>query len=582
MKNDFNTKQIILLLFFNIFLFAFLVQILAVEEQSFISGAIGTKLGFTNDNEVVLENVVMSFIDQSLDVKTVSFGGGASSIKFNNQEFKNLNGVNSFSFKDKKLVSAKFNVSKDSEYIFGNKKVKIPKDSQVIFKDNKVSIQLPKDYSSAVEKPVKIPDSKDPDVNVEYRYADDVNKIKIKDNGKEYEISKLGNEKFQLNYDGKADAFYVNGKFEMKGLRVGEKSQNDEKTYLFFDGKEHEIDSTYLSLGDKKLIIGAAKGDYSPSVQFLPGNEFLKVTDKNLVMMQKIGGKDGGYLTIEQGATGNIPKVTSKGGGYNMFFGEKAIRYNEELKDKYKGPMLLTKNPLADYAKVKESIPMQIITTDKTGNRVGEWDAVFDSYNGIKAGNAKELENQLATSKQGVVTSIKTSFHSLTKEEQEKLKSLTPEKQRELVGSDVNKLREEIKKIPAEVKVEPVKPDTKLGNGTVIPFNKTTNNSNQPTKGDKLKDSEKKTYKDAVTKSGIKYPTQQSFNGVYGELTLPNGEKVKGYVFNGQFQVNTNSWGNIKVEQIAVVNNDIYINRKTDCTSPSKCNYAWEKYKSIK
>ena len=84
-----------------------------------------------------------------------------------------------------------------------------------------MTIKLPDNQELVIEKPVKIPDSKDADVRVEYVYSDEVSKIKIRDNDREYELSKLGNNKFQLNYDEIEDAFFVDGDFDINKLRVG-------------------------------------------------------------------------------------------------------------------------------------------------------------------------------------------------------------------------------------------------------------------------------------------------------------------------------------------------------------------------
>ena len=63
---------------------------------------------------------------------------------------------------------------------------------------------------------------------------------------------------------------------------------------MFFDGEEHKTNFAYLSLGDKKLIIGAAAGSSSPSVQFLEGNSFFNIDGNKVVILQKIGGTEGG------------------------------------------------------------------------------------------------------------------------------------------------------------------------------------------------------------------------------------------------------------------------------------------------
>ena len=572
-----------------IFLFiGLLLFISLVGNITCVNAAEGITINY-NDNKIQQINLSfdIGFANESNFV-TLKQGDGKISYDHNGNTprvYENVGKGGKFSFKDKKLKSANFNVTKDSEYTFGNQKVKVPKDSHVIFDNNKVTIELPKDV--AIEKPTKIPDSKEEDVKVEYRYkqGEEPSSVKIKDNGKEYDIKKIGTNKFQLNYDGKQDAFYVNGKFETNGLRVGEHSGDSEadSTYLFFDGKEHDsLKGSYISMGDKKVLIGASSGELGPTVQFLPGNGVVTVDDKKLVMMQAIGGEKGGHLTMEsRDSEGKIPKVTATGAGYNMFFGEKAIRYSDGLKDK-KGPILLKKNPLGDFATGKESIPMHVVTLDKTGNRLSDWDVVVDSYNGIKAGSAKELEEGGVSVRQGVVTSIRASFHSLTKDEQAKLGTLSPEKRRELVGKDANQIREELKKIPDKLKIEPDKPtDTKPGNTTITP---PKNNSVTPGPvkiGDKMKDSDKTKYKNILKNTGVKYPTKYNVDGVYNQILTGDGKKLNGYILEGTFKISSNSWGTETVQKIAITNNEIYVWKKSSPTT-SGTNYNWVKYKNIK
>ncbi|MBS3078765.1 hypothetical protein J4218_01460 [Candidatus Pacearchaeota archaeon] len=353
-----------------------------------------------------------------------------------------------------KLIQAGFNVEGDSEYSFGNKKIKAPKNSEVTFKDDRVTIKLPDNQELVIEKPVKIPDSKDADVRVEYVYSDEVSKIKIRDNDREYELSKLGNNKFQLNYDEIEDAFFVDGDFDINKLRVGEKTNKDVKNYLFFDGEEHKTNFAYLSLGDKKLIIGAAAGSSSPSVQFLEGNSFFNIDGNKVVILQKIGGTEGGKLVIENiDEDGKIPyKITSTGGGYIMIFGKQALHYTENFKDKYNGPMFV-ESPFKDSTDSNENPLIHVVTLDSSENRVDDWDVVT-TKNGISVGNAEELEKGLVSMQLGNMASLRANFHSLTKEEQSRLRLMSLEKQRELVSVDADTLREEIKKLTPNVKLD--------------------------------------------------------------------------------------------------------------------------------
>jgi len=505
---------------------------------------------------------------QSNEMNPITLIDGYNKISYNHngdannkREYDNIAAGGKFIFKNKKLNFSDFTTTKDSEYAFGNQKIKVPKGSHVIFKDNKVTIEVPKD--SIIEKPTKIPNSKEEDVKVEYRYkqGEEPSFVKIKDNGKEYEIKKFGSEKFQVNYDGKADAFRVNGKFELSGIRVGEYSQNDE-TYLFFDGNAHdELIGSYVSFGDKKLIVGASSKEFSSTVQLLPGNGILTVTDKTMLMVQGIGGEKGGHLTIEsRDSEGKIPRITSTE-GYNLFSGDKALKYVDSYKDKYKGPGLLTKNPIG--ASGKESIPIQIVTLDKTGSRLGDWDVIIDSYGSVKAGNAQQLESQLTSSSKGLVTSIRTSFHSLTKEEQTKLGTLSVDKQRELVGASAEKLREELKNIPIAVippgtKVTP--PDTKPG-------------TTPPT-------TDKDKIKTLLKNNGITISQKSGFNVRTGEIITKDGKTLSGYIIEGQFTTSNNWNKNNNIPQVAIINKDIYVNQKI--TNSAGTGFNWVKYKTIK
>jgi len=520
---------------------------------------------------------------QPNEMEPVTLVDGYSKISYNNngdsndkREFANIAIGGKFIFKNKKLNSSDFVATKDSEYVFGNQKIKVPKDSHVIFKNNKVTIELPK--NAVIEKPIKIPNSKEEDVKVEYRYkqGEEPSTVKIRDSGKEYDIKKFGSERFQINYDGKVDAFRVDGDFEMRGVRIGEYSKEDE-TYLFFDGGTHnDLKGSYVSFGDKKLIVGASSGKFGSTVQFLSGNGVIDVRENAMMMVQAIGGDKGGHLTFESRDSGKIPIMTATG-GYNLFSGSKVLKYIDSYKDKYKGPGILTSNPL-DFSK-KESIPLQVVTLDNSGKRIGDWDVVVDSYNSIRAGNAQQLENQLTGKIGGVVTSIRASFHSLTKEEQEKLGTLSLEKQRELIGADVNKLKEEIKKIPSTptppsgtTPTPPgTKPDTKPGTTPTPPIKI----------GDKIKDSDKDKYKSILKNNGIMTSAKGSFAGEYNEITTKDGKK-QGYIFSGQFSTSSGTWSSSNlVQKVAIINKDIYIYQKSPYPKNSNI-FSWVKYKTIK
>jgi len=266
-------------------------------------------------------------------------------------------------------------------------------------------------------------------------------------------------------------------------------------------------------------------------------------------------------LTIEsRDSEGKIPRITSTE-GYNLFSGDKALKYVDSYKDKYKGPGLLTKNPIG--ASGKESIPIQIVTLDKTGSRLGDWDVIIDSYGSVKAGNAQQLESQLTSSSKGLVTSIRTSFHSLTKEEQTKLGTLSVDKQRELVGASAEKLREELKNIPIAVippgtKVTP--PDTKPG-------------TTPPT-------TDKDKIKTLLKNNGITISQKSGFNVRTGEIITKDGKTLSGYIIEGQFTTSNNWNKNNNIPQVAIINKDIYVNQKI--TNSAGTGFNWVKYKTIK
>lgn len=555
----------------------------------FIIGSIFLiNLAFAEDIKITYKDSNLQLVNLSFDVgkpneaNPVSLVKGEGKISYNMngntlREYDNIGANGSFSFKDKKLKSAEFNVTKDGFYSFGNHNISIPAGSKVIFKDNKVTIQLPKDYTKSIVKPTKIPGSSEEDVKVEYRYKDgeEPSTLKISDNNKEYELKKIGSDKFQLNFDPKNDAFYVVGKFEMNSLKIGEFSKDDE-TYLFFDGNTHaNVKGSYISFGDKKLIIGASTGDFSPTVQFLPGNKYVTISDdKKMLMIQAIGGEKGGQLTLENPDDKIFPKITATT-GYNLFDGNKAIRYVDSFKDKYKGPILLTNNPLPITG--KESVGLWVSTRDNSGNRIGDWDVIFDSSGSVKAGTASELETGGVSVRKGVVTSARVSFNSLSSEEQTKLGMLSPEKRRELVSKDINTIKEELKKVNTITS----------GNLTISPpvvnnSNKTPPNLTNPNSGikigDKVKDSDKVKLRNSLTNSGVILPGQYNMEGVYSQISTSDGRTVNGYVFTGKFFYNSNG-NKEKVSQVALTNKELYVFRQS--CSGNSCSGTWVKARNL-
>lgn len=540
-------------------------------------------------------------------------GNGVLIYKHNGEadrKYENIKNGSSFTFKDKKLVEAKVGVSKDSEYMFGNKKVKIPKDSKIIFKDSKVSIELPKDYKSVIEKPVKIPDSKDVDVKVEYKYAEGEkpSEIKIKDDfGKEIIIKRIGSDAFTLNYDGKLDSFYVTGNFETNGVRVGKYSNprnNNDNTYIFFDGNEHKIDKNYVSIGDKKITLGAVKGENGPTIELLKGNPVLKnIEDKNFFMVQALGGKDGSVVVIEnRDVDKKIPVITSSG-GYNIFDGSKVVRYVDEgeYKDKTKGPRLLTSNPIGD-ANGKSSIALQVVTKTSSGSRLDEWDAVFDTNNNVRAGLNSKLESDLASVKGGQVTSIRNTFHELRPEEQEKLKNFDENKQRALSSLGIEQIREELKKIPDQqggstnigspltpVPLPPIQgispppttatptTPTPVTTPTLTPIPTPTTVPTQPIskKWTDLTPDTKNSYVSALRES--KALTSASSVPPQAEYTKLNiqGKDFTGYVFKGKFKVTS-----FQQSQLAFVteNKEVFVQEAYGSTSVGS-QYRWKRLK---
>ncbi len=149
----------------------------------------------------------------------------------------------------------------------------------------------------------------------------------------------------QVTYDPKYRGYRVVGDFQIKGLRIGEYSIEDEN-YLFFDGKEHEgVDLPYISIG-AKLVLGVPTKAFGSTVELLPGNAYIDIDDSNFVMVQALGGKRAGAIWIERKDwEKKILRITCSS-GYNIFNGERAVKYNENVRTNNKGPGILNNNPI--------------------------------------------------------------------------------------------------------------------------------------------------------------------------------------------------------------------------------------------
>ena len=436
--SNFYKKKTAIILVFCFLLVIFGSIVVFSEETSDILKA-GNRLGFQKAEDV-LANKAQVEGDNRIRVD-----GG--SISYNHdgkfREYKNLKEGAKFTFKDKKLASCEFETTADSIYSFGNHNVKVPKGSKVTFKDNKVTVEVLKD--SLIEKPERISGSKENDVKVDYKFLESSDTIKIKD-GKEYTLTKSGSG-VSISYDGKVDAFLAEGEYSLNGLKIGEFDKDNRKNYLFFDGAKHDLkEGSYISIGDK-IMIGAAKGFESPSVQFLKGNGILDIKEKDFIVMQS----NGGTITVEgRNSEGKIPRITSQG-EYTIFTGDKVIRYKEEYKSKYGGPLLKqNKNNFGVDFGTAGTTPMQIVTLDSSGLRTGTWDVVVDNSRGIKSGLHDALENDYVRVGGGQVSSIRSSFYSLTKEEQDKLKTISPDLQKQFISMNADQIRTGLSKISTQ------------------------------------------------------------------------------------------------------------------------------------
>ena len=486
----------------------------------------GKELGFSNANDVIVpDGVLISQSDAGTGNTGVTINGGSMTYNHNgkSRDYKNVKSGGKFIFKDKKISSAEFETTDDSTYAFANHEVKVPKGSKVIFKDNKVSILLPK--GSTIEKPVRIAkadESKETDAKIEYKFSESPDSVKIKD-GKEYTLTKSGSG-FSVSYDGKVDAFLAEGEYSINGLKVGEFDSTNRKNYLFFDGAKHDLkEGSYISIGDK-IVIGAAKGFESPSVQFLKGNGILDIKDKEFIVMQS----NGGAITVEgRNSEGKIPRVTSQG-DYTIFAGDKVIRFKEEYKTKYGGPLLkANKNNLGVDFGSAGTTPMQVVTLDSNGARTGNWDVVVDNNRGIRSGLHDKLEEDYVRIGGGQTTSIRSSFYSLTKDEQDKLKTMTPEKQKSLIGKSVEEVKSEIQKNPIPIKVDPKTPTDNKDNKNP--------NDNKPKAGDKLKDDVKQKIENSLKKTGMISKTGKLGESTAENIKVDSTTKVA-YPFTGTFK----------------------------------------------
>jgi len=221
------------------------------------------------------------------------------------------------------------------------------------------------------------------------------------------------------NYDSRYKGYRVNGDFEINGIRVGEYSDEDENI-IFFDGKEHEgVDIPYISIGKSKLVLGVPANGFGSTVELLPGNAYVEIEKENFVMIQALGGKKAGAIWIEnKNWDGKIPRVTSCASGYNIFNGQRAVKYNKSVELTNKGPGILNDNPIDTSGKVP--IPLHVVTTDRIGQRLYPWDIVFNKYGEITAGVGRELDNYPGSLSNGEYTSIRQAYHNLTLDEQRK------------------------------------------------------------------------------------------------------------------------------------------------------------------
>lgn len=233
---------------------------------------------------------------------------------------------------------------------------------------------------------------------------------------------------FRVNYNKNVQGFEIEGEFAYAGLKVGEYDPENRKTYLFCDGKSHKVKGPYISVGEQ-IIISAPKGKESPSVEFLVENGIINVEPSDFVVMQSNGS---GEIVIAK-RSGRIPKVTAKG-DYTLFNGNQVLKFKDVYKTKAKGPVAKpNRNELPiDIASVGSS-PMQVVTLDKDGKRVGTWDVIVDNYNQMKSVSESNVYNDIAILANGDVTSIYNDFHRLSPEEQRKLVQRQEPQQAEIV-----------------------------------------------------------------------------------------------------------------------------------------------------
>ena len=64
----------------------------------------------------------------------------------------------------------------------------------------------------------------------------------------------------------------LEGITEIAGLRIGDLEST--KTGLFLDGKRHNCDIPYVSIGERNIVLGSTADKDSPSVRFLDGRKF--------------------------------------------------------------------------------------------------------------------------------------------------------------------------------------------------------------------------------------------------------------------------------------------------------------------
>jgi len=242
----------------------------------------------------------------------------------------------------------------------------------------------------------------------------------------------------QISYNPRLKAYEVNGKFNIRGLRVGEQSDEkpEDQTYLFFDGREHDDKGVaYLSLGEKKLVIGAPARYLSPSVEFLPGNPYLDVAEDNFVMLQASGEKRGGHIKVEKkDHERKIPRATSTS-GYTIFSGTNGVRYNDELEARGAEPI---HNENIYINEPRKPIPLHVVTTNRIGQRVHDWDVVFDRHGRVALGEGSTLESYPGSLRNGAYTSIRQAYHdlSLERQEREKAEAIAKELKRQGITAD--------------------------------------------------------------------------------------------------------------------------------------------------